>query len=93
MVVAGASVADDLRRLARLVADFHARAAANGDIARQGGRAAVRGRWIANLREIDRVRRGEGPLAAGLIRATIGQAGGRGVTFGPVSASDMRRAW
>jgi aminoglycoside phosphotransferase family enzyme/predicted kinase len=56
LVRAGASVDEPVRRLARLVADFHARAETSPDIARQGGQAALRGRWIDNLRETDRFR-------------------------------------
>jgi aminoglycoside phosphotransferase family enzyme len=56
MVRAGTPVDDSVRRLARLVGEFHARAQTSPDITRQGGQAALRGRWIDNLRETDQFR-------------------------------------
>jgi aminoglycoside phosphotransferase family enzyme/predicted kinase len=47
-------VDDHVRRLARLLADFHASAASGSDIATNGEEPALRRRWIANLRETDR---------------------------------------
>ncbi|MFI7542521.1 AAA family ATPase [Actinoplanes sp. NPDC049599] len=45
LVRAGAPVADDLRRLARLLAAFHATAARGPAISAHGTRAALLGRW------------------------------------------------
>jgi len=56
MVGEGASAVEPLRRLARLVAEFHSRAETNQDIARQGTQDALRGRWVDNLRETEQFR-------------------------------------
>ena len=48
--------AGTMRRIARLLADFHARAPTGPDIAREGDEPALRRRWTANLRETDRFR-------------------------------------
>jgi hypothetical protein len=51
---AGVPVRDDLRRLARLLAAFHARADTSAEIAEAAGRDAVRARWEANRVEMER---------------------------------------
>ncbi|HKE72481.1 MAG TPA: AAA family ATPase, partial [Acidimicrobiales bacterium] len=48
LVAEGADVRDDLRRLARLVAGFHAAAARSPDADRAAGRDALAARWAAN---------------------------------------------
>jgi uncharacterized protein len=48
LVAGGADVGDDLRRLARLVAGFHAAAARSPDADRAAGRDALAARWSAN---------------------------------------------
>lgn len=47
----GAAVDDDLRRIARTLAAFHARADRSVAIEAEGGRDALRGRWLANFRQ------------------------------------------
>lgn len=42
---------DDLRRIARTLAAFHAGADRSPRIAAEGGRDALRGRWLANFRQ------------------------------------------
>jgi uncharacterized protein len=55
LIQAGASVADPLRAVARLLAAQHASADRSPEIARQGGRDAMRDRWAANLTQIREV--------------------------------------
>src|SRR4051812_43941031 len=52
LVGSGADVGADLRRLARLLASFHARAARGPEIDADGGAAALTRRWEANLAEL-----------------------------------------
>ena len=47
-------VDEHVRRLARLLADFHASTVTQPAIAREGEEPALRRRWTANLRETDR---------------------------------------
>ncbi len=56
LVGAGASVEDQLRRLARLVAGFHATAQRGPEIAAEAGAAGLWRRWSDNLRETQRFR-------------------------------------
>lgn len=51
LVRAGAPVADDLRRLARLLAAFHSRTARRPEIADEGRRDALRDRWVASFEQ------------------------------------------
>lgn len=51
LVTSGGLEDDDLRRVARVLAAFHAGARRSPEIAVQGGRDALRGRWLANFRE------------------------------------------
>ncbi len=51
MVERGADVDDHLRSLAHLMADFHSGAKRGPRITREGGAAALRRRWTANLSE------------------------------------------
>jgi aminoglycoside phosphotransferase family enzyme/predicted kinase len=48
LVAGGANVDDGLRRLARLIAAFHARADRSADADRAAGRGALASRWAAN---------------------------------------------
>jgi len=52
----GADVVAHVRRLARLIAGFHAAADRSPAIAAEGSSAAVRRRWTANLRETEAFR-------------------------------------
>ncbi|NMO57276.1 AAA family ATPase [Actinoplanes sp. TBRC 11911] len=52
LIRAGAPVEDDLRRLARLLARFHATADRSPVIAAEGTRAALRGRWDATFAQL-----------------------------------------
>ena len=52
LVSAGAPVRDELCDLARLMAAFHTRAGRGPGIAVDGGAAALRGRWRANVAEL-----------------------------------------
>lgn len=54
LVGTGASVGDQLRQLAQLLASFHAQAAQGPDIWREGRRDAVRGRWTNNIEQVRR---------------------------------------
>jgi len=56
LVSDGAPVEDHLRRLARLIAAFHSTAPTRPEILAEGGVAALRHRWTANLRETQRFR-------------------------------------
>jgi uncharacterized protein len=55
-LVRGDTVAEHLRRLARLLAAFHAAAPTDAAIAAEGSRDALARRWSDNLRETDRFR-------------------------------------
>lgn len=55
LVSAGAPVRDELRRLARLLAAFHARADTSPEIAAAASRDAVGARWEANRVEMERL--------------------------------------
>ncbi len=56
LVLAGVSVDTQLLALARLMADFHAAARRDPEIARAGRAEALRGRWANNLDETERYR-------------------------------------
>ena len=54
LVRSGVPVADELRRVARVIASFHARAETSDEIAAAASRAAVAQRWEANAVEMAR---------------------------------------
>lgn len=54
MVAAGAPLHDDIVRIARLMAAFHAGALRGPEIAEQGGRDALRDRWTASFQQVAR---------------------------------------
>jgi aminoglycoside phosphotransferase family enzyme/predicted kinase len=58
MIRSGIAVEDHVRRLARLLARFHAGAARGTDITAEGSAEALLGRWHANLLETERFRGG-----------------------------------
>lgn len=58
LVVSGGRVEDEVRAVARVVADFHTRCATGPEIAARGTRDAVAARWHANLEEARRFRGG-----------------------------------
>lgn len=60
LVREGVPVTDDVARIARMVAAFHAAAARSPAVSDQGTRAAIEGRWAASLAQVD-------PLAAGTL--------------------------
>lgn len=66
LVAAGVPVRDEIVRLARVIAAFHAGAHRGIEISREGTRDAIRARWAASLDQVDAVG-GEildpGPLA------------------------------
>lgn len=65
MVTAGQPVHDEVVRIARLVAAFHAGAHRSPEIAEQGGRNALRDRWTASFAQVDQFR---GVLDAGQLK-------------------------
>lgn len=81
----GASVGDQLRRLARLLASFHARADRGPDIRWEGRRDAVRARWADNIEQVRR------SCGAALDRAAVDEVERRASDFlagrGPLFAS------
>lgn len=52
LIRTGAPVADDLRRIARMLADFHATARRGPLISAEGTRDALRGRWDATFAQL-----------------------------------------
>ncbi|MBG6096987.1 bifunctional aminoglycoside phosphotransferase/ATP-binding protein [Nocardioides luteus] len=56
LVRQGEPVAEEVRRIARVVAAFHARAERGPEIADEGGVSALRSRWRHNLDEVARFR-------------------------------------
>jgi hypothetical protein len=52
LVQAGADVHDHLRRIARLIAAYHARAATSPEISRSASLDSVRGNWEANFEQM-----------------------------------------
>ncbi|MFI5091566.1 MAG: hypothetical protein ACHP7P_16105, partial [Terriglobales bacterium] len=52
LVQAGADVHDHLRRIARLIAAYHARAATSPEISRPASLDSVRGNWEANFEQM-----------------------------------------
>jgi aminoglycoside phosphotransferase family enzyme/predicted kinase len=74
LVSDGAPVEDHLRRLARLIAAFHSAAPTRPEIVAEGGVAALRRRWTANLSETQRFRGRDLPPE---LHAEIGHLAGR----------------
>jgi aminoglycoside phosphotransferase family enzyme len=64
MIEHGDRVDEQLCALARLLADFHARAARGPLIAAAGGPAGLRRRWVDNLREAEAFRGGTLPAGS-----------------------------
>jgi aminoglycoside phosphotransferase family enzyme/predicted kinase len=57
LVAAGAPVADVVRRIARMIAVFHAGAERGPEISAQGGRDAIRARWRDSFDQVRALRR------------------------------------
>lgn len=70
MVTSGLPVEGGLREVARLMAAFHSRAARGDAISADGGQAALRRRWSANITEL-------APFAGGILGETLVEALGR----------------
>jgi uncharacterized protein len=56
LVGSGADVSDELRQLARLLADFHSQADRSAEISAGATRDAVLARWTANIEDVRRFR-------------------------------------
>jgi aminoglycoside phosphotransferase family enzyme/predicted kinase len=83
LVRAGAPVADDIRRLARLLAAFHSRARRGPEIAAEGSRNAILGRWKDSFEQVRRFRGGllDDGVAAEIERLTVRFLAGRAPLF------------
>lgn len=93
LVAAGAPVRPDLRRLARLLAAFHARAAASPEIDEAAGARAQAVRWEANTAEMERFAgRVFDPAVLGRVRDLAHRyLAGRGELFAARVASGRAR--
>ena len=56
LIAEGADVSGHLQALARLMSDFHVKAARSPDISREGTATGLRRRWVNNLDETERFR-------------------------------------
>lgn len=70
----GQEVTDEVHRIARVMAAFHANADQGPEIATEGGAPALRSRWRHNLEEVARFR---GPLLDETLVDEVEQLGGR----------------
>ncbi|GDY29807.1 bifunctional aminoglycoside phosphotransferase/ATP-binding protein [Gandjariella thermophila] len=83
LVAAGEPVADVLRRIARMIAVFHAGAERGPEISAQGGRDALRARWRASFDQVRglRLARRDEALVAEIQRCAFGFLDGREALF------------